>query len=146
MKVRPGYIHTDCIGLSNARLSSSTRLLRIAEEGQDIELPLVSVLTAMEIEGINLDVDFLKELSVALTDDINRLEKSIYEQAGEEFNIASPKQLGEVLFDKLQLDPKAKKTKTGQYQTGEDILSLLAPKHQIVQHILSFRTLQKLNS
>ena len=86
----------------------------------EIELPLVSVLTAMEIEGININTDFLKELSFALTDDINRLEKSIYEQAGEEFNIASPKQLGIVLFEKMQLVAKPKKTKTGQYKTGED--------------------------
>ncbi|MDG2436698.1 MAG: DNA polymerase I, partial [Polaribacter sp.] len=111
-----------------------------------IELPLVSVLTAMEIEGINLNSDFLKELSVALTDDINRLEKSIYEQAGEEFNIASPKQLGIVLFENMQLVAKPKKTKTGQYKTGEDILSFLAKDHQIIRDIQEYRQYKKLQS
>ena len=112
----------------------------------DIELPLVSVLTAMEIEGINLNSDFLKELSVALTDDINRLEKSIYKQAGEEFNIASPKQLGIVLFENMQLVAKPKKTKTGQYKTGEDILSFLAKDHQIIRDIQEYRQYKKLQS
>ncbi|QOD59604.1 DNA polymerase I [Polaribacter haliotis] len=112
----------------------------------DIELPLVSVLTAMEIEGINVNVDFLKELSVALTDDINRLEKNIYEQAGEEFNIASPKQLGIVLFENMKLVDKPKKTKTGQYKTGEDILSYLAKDHKIIRDIQEYRQYKKLQS
>lgn len=112
----------------------------------DVELPLVSVLTAMEIEGINLNTDFLKELSVALTDDIKRLEQNIYEQAGEEFNIASPKQLGPILFDKLKLVDKPKKTKTGQYSTAEDVLSYLAKDHQIVSDILEYRQYKKLQS
>ena len=112
----------------------------------DIELPLVSVLTAMEIEGININTDFLKELSVALTDDINRLEKNIYEQAGEEFNIASPKQLGIVLFEKMELVKKPKKTKTGQYKTGEDILSYLAKDHEIIRDIQEYRQYKKLQS
>ena len=112
----------------------------------DVELPLVSVLTAMEIEGINLNTDFLKELSVALADDINRLEKSIYEQAGEEFNIASPKQLGIVLFENMQLVDKPKKTKTGQYATGEDILSYLAKDNQIIRDIQEYRQYKKLQS
>ena len=112
----------------------------------DIELPLVSVLTAMEIEGINLNSNFLKELSVALTDDIIRLEKSIYEQAGEEFNIASPKQLGIVLFENMQLVAKPKKTKTGQYKTGEEILSFLAKDHQIIRDIQEYRQYKKLQS
>ncbi|QNM85254.1 DNA polymerase I [Polaribacter pectinis] len=112
----------------------------------DIELPLVSVLTAMEIEGINVNVNFLKELSVALTDDINRLEKNIYEQAGEEFNIASPKQLGIVLFENMKLVDKPKKTKTGQYKTGEDILSYLAKDHKIIRDIQEYRQYKKLQS
>ncbi|ARV16097.1 DNA polymerase I [Polaribacter sp. SA4-12] len=112
----------------------------------EIELPLVSVLTAMEIEGININIDFLKELSVALTDDINRLEKNIYEQAGEEFNIASPKQLGIVLFEKMELVKKPKKTKTGQYKTGEDILSALAREHKIIRDIQEYRQYKKLLS
>ncbi len=112
----------------------------------DIELPLVSVLTAMEIEGINVNTDFLKELSIALSDDINRLEKEIYEQAGEEFNIASPKQLGIILFEKLELVKKPKKTKTGQYKTGEDILSFLAKDHKIIRDIQEYRQYKKLQS
>ena len=111
-----------------------------------VENPLVYVLADMEFEGVKIDKEVLALLSKELAVDIDIAEKEIFELAGVKFNIASPKQLGEVLFDKLQLDPKAKKTKTGQYQTGEDILSLLAPKHEIVQHILSFRTLQKLKS
>ena len=112
----------------------------------DIELPLVSVLTAMEIEGININTGFLKGLSVDLTEDINRLEKSIYEQAGEEFNIASPKQLGIVLFEKMELVKKPKKTKTGQYATGEDILSYLAKEHEIIKDIQEYRQYKKLQS
>ncbi len=112
----------------------------------DVELPLVSVLTAMEIEGINLNTDFLKELSTALSEDISRLEQQIYDQAGEEFNIASPKQLGPILFDKLKLVDKPKKTKTGQYSTAEDVLSYLAKDHQIVADILEYRQYKKLQS
>tara|TARA_R110002074_G_scaffold91459_1_gene200031 strand:- start:1859 stop:4711 length:2853 start_codon:yes stop_codon:yes gene_type:complete len=112
----------------------------------EIELPLVSVLTAMEIEGINLDVDFLKELSVHLTEDISRLEKNIFEQAGEEFNIASPKQLGIVLFENMKLVDKPKKTKTGQYSTAEDVLSYLAKDHQIIRDIQEYRQYKKLQS
>lgn len=112
----------------------------------EIELPLVSVLTAMEIEGINVNTDFLKTLSTALTEDINRLEKAIYEEAGEEFNIASPKQLGIVLFEKLELVKKPKKTKTGQYKTGEDILSFLAKDHEIIRNIQEYRQYKKLQS
>jgi DNA polymerase-1 len=112
----------------------------------DVELPLVSVLTAMEIEGININTEFLNELSVALTDDINRLEKNIYEMAGEEFNIASPKQLGIVLFENMKLVDKPKKTKTGQYKTGEDILSYLAKDHKIIRDIQEYRQYKKLQS
>ena len=100
-----------------------------------IELPLVSVLTAMEIEGINLNTDFLKKLSIHLTDDINRLEKTIFEQAGEEFNIASPKQLGIVLFENMKLVEKPKKTKTGQYSTAEDVF-LPISYSQIIQYLI----------
>ncbi|WP_370407545.1 DNA polymerase I [Tenacibaculum dicentrarchi] len=112
----------------------------------DIETPLVSVLTAMEIEGINLNVPFLKELSVDLTSDIERLEKNIYQQAGEEFNIASPKQLGIVLFENMALVEKPKKTKTGQYSTAEEVLSLLAKDHQIIRDIQEYRQYKKLKS
>ena len=112
----------------------------------EVELPLVSVLTAMEIEGININTNYLNELSVVLTDDINRLEKNIYEQAGEEFNIASPKQLGIVLFENMKLVDKPKKTKTGQYATGEDILSYLAKDHEIIRNIQEYRQYKKLQS
>jgi len=111
-----------------------------------IETPLVSVLSAMEIEGININTEFLNGLSVELAKDIDRLEKSVYEQAGEEFNLASPKQLGIVLFEKLKLVDKPKKTKTGQYATSEDILSYLAKEHQIIRDILEFRQYKKLQS
>ncbi len=112
----------------------------------EIEIPLLRVLAAMELEGINLDKDFLNSLAEALNNDIETLEKSIYEAAGEEFNIASPKQLGIVLFENLKLVDKPKKTKTGQYATGEDILSYLAKDHAIIQNILEYRGLAKLKS
>ncbi|WP_010177117.1 DNA polymerase I [Aquimarina agarilytica] len=112
----------------------------------NIELPLVKVLSAMEIEGINLDIDFLNSLSEELNLDISKLEDSIYEQAGETFNIGSPKQLGVVLFEKMKLVDKPKKTKTGQYSTAEDVLSSLAKEHQIIADILTYRGLTKLKS
>lgn len=112
----------------------------------NVETPLVYVLSDMERTGVRVDEETLKVFSKELEIDIRNLEETIYEKAGVKFNIASPKQLGEVLFDKLQLDPKAKKTKTGQYQTGEDVLTALSPKHDIVQYILDFRSLQKLKS
>ncbi|WP_335966303.1 DNA polymerase I [Galbibacter sp. PAP.153] len=113
---------------------------------EEIEAPLVKVLAEMEIEGINLDEKFLHSLTKDLVDDILRLEKDIYEQAGEEFNIASPKQLGPILFDKLKLVDKPKKTKTGQYSTAEDVLSYLAKDHKIIADILEWRQLNKLKS
>ncbi|AUC74314.1 DNA polymerase I [Olleya sp. Bg11-27] len=112
----------------------------------DIEVPLLRVLAAMELEGINLDVDFLNSLSEDLNKDIDTLVAKIYEVAGEEFNIASPKQLGVILFEKLKLVDKPKKTKTGQYKTGEDILSALAKEHEIIRNILEYRGLAKLKS
>jgi DNA polymerase-1 len=112
----------------------------------EIEVPLLKVLAAMELEGINLDVAFLNSLSVTLDADIQALETIIYAEAGVEFNIASPKQLGDILFDKLKLVDKPKKTKTGQYATSEDILSYLAKEHDIIRHILDYRGLAKLKS
>ncbi len=112
----------------------------------EVENPLLAVLTDMEYEGIRVDVDFLNEYSQELDREAKRSEESVYEQAGLRFNLASPKQLGEVLFEKLQLDPKAKKTKTGQYATGEDVLSKLASRNKIVEDILAFRELTKLKS
>lgn len=113
---------------------------------EEIETPLVYVLADMERTGVKIDQPTLQIFSKDLEVDIKNLEEKIYELAGVKFNIASPKQLGEVLFDKLQLDPKAKKTKTGQYQTGEDVLTALSHKSPIVQFILDFRSLQKLKS
>lgn len=113
----------------------------------EVENPLVRVLTDMEFEGVKIDEDFLRDYSKALERDAKQAEENVYRQAGVRFNLASPKQLGEVLFEKLQLDPSAKKTKTGQYQTGEDVLLKLAVKgHQIVDDILAFRELTKLKS
>lgn len=111
-----------------------------------IELPLMKVLANMEMMGFLLDIDWLKKESIDLEEDLKNLEKKIYELSGEEFNMNSPKQLGEVLFEKLQLDPKAKKTKTGQYATSEDILQKLAAKHEVIRYILEYRTYQKLKS
>ena len=113
---------------------------------QDIEIPLLRVLADMELEGINLDEEFLHSLSSDLNNDIATLEKKIYEDAGVEFNIGSPKQLGEILFDKLKLVEKPKKTKTGQYSTAEDVLSYLAKDHEIIQNVLDYRGLSKLKS
>ncbi|HWV68500.1 DNA polymerase I [Chitinophaga sp.] len=112
----------------------------------DIENPLVKVLADMEYEGIALDTLALADYSKELETEIKRAEESVYEQAGVRFKLASPKQLGEVLFEKLQLDPKAKKTRTGQYATGEDVLQKLSNKHKIVEDILIFRELSKLKS
>lgn len=113
---------------------------------KDIEIPLLRVLADMELEGINLDEAFLNSLSEDLNNDIATLEQKIYEAAGTEFNIGSPKQLGEVLFDKMKLVDKPKKTKTGQYSTAEDVLSYLAKDHEIIQHVLDYRGLAKLKS
>lgn len=112
----------------------------------DIEIPLLHVLADMEQEGINLDKNFLNSLAKDLDNDIKNLELKIYKEAGEEFNIASPKQLGEILFDKLKLVDKPKKTKTGQYSTAEDVLSYLAKDHEIIQSVLDYRGLSKLKS
>lgn len=113
---------------------------------QDIEVPLLRVLADMENEGINLNKPFLNSLSEDLTSDIQNLEQKIYDAAGEQFNIGSPKQLGEILFDKMKLVDKPKKTKTGQYSTAEDVLSYLAKDHEIIQNVLEYRGLSKLKS
>jgi len=120
--------------------------LNAAKLAEEIENPLVYVLADIEKEGVRINMDTLKTYSAELEIEIRKAEQSVYDKAGLTFNLASPKQLGEVLFDKLQLDPKAKKTKTGQYQTGEDVLTALASKSDIVKDILDFRQLQKLKS
>lgn len=113
---------------------------------EKIEMPLVPVLASMEAEGVKLDIDALNEYSKKLEKYVAENVKNIYEMAGQEFNIASPKQLGEILFDKLNIAEKPKKTKTGQYATGEDILLRLQNKHPIVDQILEYRSLTKLKS
>lgn len=111
-----------------------------------VENPLVKVLAGMEFEGVKVDVSFLNEYSKQLDKEAKQAEENVYKQAGVKFNLASPKQLGEVLFEKLKLDPKAKKTKTGQYATGEDVLLKLSHESKIVEDILAFRELTKLKS
>ena len=110
----------------------------------DIEMPLMPVLASMEMNGVRLDTASLKETSDVLTARMKSIEHKIYELAGEEFNIASPKQVGEILFDKLKIVEKAKKTKTGQYVTNEEVLQGLKHKHEIVENILEHRGLKKL--
>jgi len=113
----------------------------------EIEIPLVSVLADMETEGIRLDVEFLKQMSKEMDVEIKSLEEQIYETAGEKFNLASPKQLGDILFDKLKIGgAKQKKTKTGQYATGEEVLTYLANDNPIVKQILDWRQMVKLQS
>ena len=110
----------------------------------NIEMPLMPVLAEMEMNGVCIDTDSLKETSKVLTDRMNEIEGRIYELAGGQFNIASPKQVGEILFDKLKIVEKAKKTKTGQYVTSEEVLQQLKNKHEIVADILEHRGLKKL--
>lgn len=121
----------------------------IAGEGMetlldDVELPLSTVLAEMEITGVRIDVNTLDDAAKDLESRLGGIEKEIYELAGEEFNVGSPAKVGEILFDKLQLDPKAKKTKTGQYSTSEDVLEKVAHKNPIVGKILEYRQLKKL--
>jgi len=113
---------------------------------ENVEMPLVNVLANMEMEGVRIDMNALHEMSSVLETDVKQIQSDIFILAGQEFNVASPKQLGEILFDKLKLDSKAKKTKTGQYATGEDILSKLENEHEIVRKILDFRELVKLKN
>lgn len=124
-------------------MASNDKTIQLFKE---VEMPLARVLSTVEREGVLLDIPFLKDMSNTLEKDSHEVQKQIFELAGESFNIASPKQLGEVLFEKLRLDPKAKKTKTGQYMTGEEILSKLEGEHKIASLILDFRELQKLKS
>lgn len=112
----------------------------------EVELPLVPVLREMEAAGVRIDVAQLKQAETTLTEELNGLEQRIYDLAGETFNINSPRQVGELLFDKLKLDPKAKKSKTGQYSTSEEVLAGLKEKHEIVSMILEQRELKKLIS
>ncbi len=112
----------------------------------EIEMPLVPVLSRMEANGVKIDTENLQQISEAFGMEIQKIEEQIYQAAGTPFNIASPKQLGEILFERLRIDEKAKKTKTGQYATGEDVLQKLSHKHPIIQMILDYRSFTKLKS
>ena len=112
----------------------------------DTEMPLVSVLADMEFEGVKIDTTALAKMSEELKVESEKVQREIFQLAGTEFNIGSPKQLGDVLFERLKLIEKPKKTKTGQYATGEDVLLGLAPKHAIAKKILDFREYEKLRS
>lgn len=112
----------------------------------EVEMPLVNVLADMETEGVGIDLPFLKEFSVQMDKDITELREEIFKEAGMQFNIDSPKQLGEVLFDKLKIPYEGKKTKTGQYSTGEEVLSLIQREHPVAGKILAYRGLVKLKS
>ncbi len=120
--------------------------LKVTRVFEEADNPLVKVLTDMEFEGIKVDMDFLKRYSAELEAEAKEAEEKVYEQAGVRFNLSSPRQLGEVLFDKMKLNEKAKKTKTGQYATGEDVLLKLACHHKICDDILTYRELTKLRS
>ena len=124
----------------------SLKIKEVEKVFYEVENPLVKVLTDMEFEGIKVDMDFLTSYSKELDIEAKIAEEKVYELAGVRFNLASPKQLGEVLFEKMKLDQKAKKTKTGQYATGEDVLAKLANNNPICDQILSFRELTKLRS
>ncbi len=119
---------------------------RLTDLFENIETPLVYVLSEMENNGVKIDTDALKDYSLRLQEDIEKVEEEIYELAGVKFNIGSPRQLGDILFDKLKIVEKAKKTKTKQYSTSEDVLSKLVHKHEIIKKILDYRSLTKLKS
>ncbi len=127
-------------------LQKELEMRRHALLARDIEMPLVDVLASMETEGVKVDEEVLKWMSEALRKDSEKVQKEIFLLAGTEFNIGSPKQLGEILFDRMKLLDKAKKTKTGQYATGEEVLQKLAPEHEIAKKILDFREYEKLRS
>jgi DNA polymerase-1 len=126
--------------------SPSLKEKNVEKVFEEVESPLIKVLLDMEFEGVNVDTDFLNVYSKELETEARRCEESVYEQAGIKFNLASPKQLGEVLFEKMQIGGKLKKTKGGQYATGEDVLLKLAKENPIVENILNFRELTKLKS
>ena len=135
---------TDILFRLKSKLEEALKDVGLYKLFEELEMPLVGVLADMEYEGVSIDKGALKELSEELKGKIAESEKIIYEIAGEEFNISSPKQLGEVLFDRMNIDPGNKKTKTGQYSTSEQVLSKLEEAHPIVGHILNYRGLKKL--
>ena len=122
------------------------RKLKMTELFNKVETPLILVLSNIEKNGVKIDTNFLSKMSDELEKQITKVQKIIFKEAGEEFNISSPKQLGIILFDKLKIDENPKKTKSGQYSTGEDILSKLSKKNKIVEQILNYREFKKLRS
>src|SRR5205085_7301779 len=128
------------------RLLKELELRRVSLLMRDVEMPLLTVLAHMEVEGVRLDEEALKAMSETLRKDVDKVQGEIFKLAGAEFNIGSPKQLGEILFDRLKLLDKVKKTKTVQYATGEDVLLKLADEHEIVRKILDYREIEKLRS
>ncbi len=145
-EVKKACEEADVVLQLRSRLTKELEVRKHSLLMRDVEMPLVQVLAAMEFEGVTLDEEALKWMSEALRKDSERVQKEIYQLAGAEFNIGSPKQLGEILFDKLKLLDKAKKTKTGQYATGEDVLLKLADDHDIARKILEYREYEKLRS
>ena len=135
---------TDILFRLKGKLEEALQEVGLYKLYEEIEMPLVSVLADMEYEGVSIDKVALDEISEDLKIRIAETEKIIYEMAGKEFNISSPKQLGEILFDQMNIDPGNKKTKTGQYSTSEQVLSKLEDAHPIVGHILNYRGLKKL--
>nr|WP_018337906.1 DNA polymerase I [Butyricimonas synergistica] len=135
---------TDILFRLKGKLESALKDVGLYKLFEELEMPLVAVLADMEYEGVSIDKEALKALSEELKGKIAEEEKIIYEIAGKEFNISSPKQLGEILFDQMNIDPGNKKTKTGQYSTSEQVLSKLEEAHPIVGHILNYRGLKKL--
>ena len=135
---------TDVIFQLREKLCENLRQTGLLTLYDDIEMPLVFVLADMEYEGVSIDCDELQKISDELKTRITVIEKKIYELAGEEFNISSPKQLGEILFDRLKIDSNHKKTKSGQYSTSEQVLAKLEDEHPIIVQILDYRGLKKL--
>ncbi len=127
-------------------LEQDKNFIPVKKVFDDVEIPLIPVLAQMELEGVKIDSAVLQVINSELEIDIQSLEAEIYKLSGEVFNIASPKQLGVILFEKLKLDPKAKKTKTGQYQTGEDVLQYLSYEHEIAKRLMEYREYSKLKS
>lgn len=136
----------DCIWQLKQQLDEEMNQADLRQLFEEIEMPLVSVLADMEAEGMSLDVDSLHAYAKVLQEQIQTLEQDITNLAGEQFNVASPKQLGVILFEKLKIDSQVKKTKTKQYATSEEVLSKLLDKHPIVAKVLEFRGLKKLLS
>ena len=149
------YLHLVCPDNPQSKIAASKKLAKVFSEQeylqhikflQDVEMQLIPVLAEMELAGVRFDLKVLREASVSLNKELQKLENDIIELAGVSFNINSPRQVGEILFERLRIDPKAKKTKSGQYVTSEEILQELQNTHPIVGRILDYRAVKKLLS